>query len=390
MDVRKSVAARQAGGVPAAFAVFALGVLFIAVGLVRAWDPLGGDSINPWWHVVPLTVACGAMLAKRRHPLLALLVGLGAFAVDAYAGGSLGVLIAVVDLLYAAALYSRPGTPRRLGAAAVALVVASTAATFIITGDLQQTVLMGLQVFALLGTPLWWGLSVRQQRELAELAAARARDIQRLAELREADAVRDERTRMARDLHDALAGNLSAIAIHSEAALASPSTQDATALRAIRSASVEALEEMRSMIGLLRGDGDALVSPARLAEVGELIRAARARGAEIDYRVTPEPLPHLPAAVDQAAYRIVQEAVNNATRHAAGAPLSIEVEAGPERLRITARNSRGSSGESLPGGMGTTTMRERAEALGGTFSAGWTADDEWRVDASIPLVSVIA
>ncbi|MBF0671730.1 MAG: two-component sensor histidine kinase [Salinibacterium sp.] len=389
MDVREWWGQDRTRALAETLGVAALGLLLLSVGLVRAWEPLGDHAFSPWWHVLPLAVACGAILIERRHPLIALGIGLVAFAVDAYAGGSLGVIIALVNLLYAAALYSGPGTPRRLGIAAVAVVIASTAGTFIVTGDLQQTILMGLQVFALLGTPLWWGLSVRQQRELAELAAARARDIQRLAELREADAVRGERTRMAHDLHDALAGNLSAIAIHSEAALtADTPAREAQALGAIRSASVEALEEMRSMIDLLRGEDDTLVSPARLAEIAELVAGARSRGTEVHYRVTPEPIPRLPAAVDHAAYRIVQEALGNAARHAMGASIRIEVEVRAEKVDIRVTNARGNAtADAAGGGMGTTTMRERAEALGGTFSAGWTPDDHWLVRATIPLAT---
>lgn len=371
-----------------ALGVAVLGLLFIAVGLVDAWGFPGGVEVDPWWFAIPLAVACGAMLIKRRHPLVALGIGLVAFGVDAYAGGSLGVIVALVDLLYAAALFSGPGVPRRLVAAALAVVLAVTAVTFIVGGSLQDTVIMGVQTFALLGTPLWWGLSVRQQRELAELAAARARDIQHLSELRESDAVRSERTRMASELHDALAGNLSAIAIHSAAALAQqPDRRDAEALRAIRSASVEALEEMRSMIELLRGEGDALIAPARLAEVCDLVTAARSRGVDVHYTVTPDPHPHLPAAVDHAAYRIVQEALGNATRHAIGATVHVSVEVAVESLSIVVSNSRGASAvDATGGGLGTTTMRERSEALGGSFAAGWDSNDDWVVRATIPIV----
>ncbi|WP_158268772.1 sensor histidine kinase [Salinibacterium hongtaonis] len=373
-----------------ALGVAVLGLLFIAVGLVDAWGFPGGVVVDPWWFAIPLAVACGAMLIKRRHPLVALGIGLVAFGVDAYAGGSLGVIVALVDLLYAAALFSGPGIPRRLVAAALAVVLAVTAVTFIVGGSLQDTVIMGVQAFALLGTPLWWGLSVRQQRELADLAAARALDIQRLSELRESDAVRGERTRMASELHDALAGNLSAIAIHSAAALAQqqPDHRDAEALRAIRSASIEALEELRSMIELLRGEGDALIAPARLAEVCDLVTAVRSRGVDVHYTVTPDPPPHLPAAVDHAAYRIVQEALANATRHAIGAAVHVSVEVAVESLSIVVSNSRGASMvDPTLGGLGTTTMRERSEALGGSFAAGWDSNDDWVVRATIPIVS---
>ncbi len=301
------------------------------------------------------------------------------------------------------------------------MVVVGTALTAVATTDLQTTVLVGLQLFALLGTPWWWGTSVRQQAELTRLATERAEDLRRLAALNEAETVARERARMARDLHDAIAGNLSAIAIHAEAALAVPAgasaaaERDRTALESVRAASVTSLREMRSMIDLLRSGedgaagadgsaGDGIVpsgtasgsadadagppvtatAPPRLAQAGALLDAARATGLDLRWDGVPaSDLPPLTAAVDQAAYRILQESLTNAAKHAPGARVlvTVGVRDGELELRVESlpgepaggpglRPSDGSA-EADRTGIGMITMRERAEAVGGRFEAGW-------------------
>lgn len=406
-----------------------VGVLLIAVGLVDTW---GGTPIGPgperWWFLVPLAAICAAQLGRRRRPLLALGSGLAIFAADAAMGGSIGVMLVLIDLIYTVALFSSARAVRRLEIAVGVVVGAALAVTFVVTGSSREAVLLALFAFAILGTPLWWGRTVRQQADLAALARARAQDLQDLTTLREQQAVRAERTRMARDLHDAIAGNLSAIAIHTEAALAASDADAATnatataaddaTLRTIRAASVASLEEMRAMILLLRtGDGPGsgggvgvdddgsgefgahagndragsgsgeLTSPARLGELDDLLALARARGLRVRADVAAPA--GLPAAVDQAAYRIVQEALTNAAVHAPGADVDVVI-AGGRTCTIEVR----SRGARLPvatpvrsGGLGLTTMRERAEALGGTFAAGpveGAVAPTWLVTASIP------
>ncbi|UNX55161.1 histidine kinase [Georgenia sp. TF02-10] len=462
--VRGSARARD---VSDAAGIALVGLVLLAAGLVGtspvAAAPTGADR---WWLAVPLLTICAVMLGKRRRPLLALLAGTAVFAADAMLGGSLGVLLGLLDLIYSAALYAGAAAVRRLEVLAGAVVVGGSAATFVGTGDPPQTVNVALTLFAVLGTPLWWARTVRQQAELAALATARAGDLQRLAALRETEVVRAERTRMARDLHDALAGNLSAIALHTEAALVAPpapapglapapapaaapasapgpalalaragstagplttpaptgaapagppaETRERQALRAIRTASVAALQEMRSMILLLRTGGtgaEEVASPARLAGLGTLLDGARSGGLRV--RAETAALPEtLPTAVDQAAYRIIQEALTNAAKHSPGAAVTVRVGVADDALHLSVVSA-GPAGPGGPGrpapaeprrpwladgdanpsapaaGVGLLTMRERAEGLGGTFEAGWEPSGDaplrWRVRAILPL-----
>lgn len=386
-----------------AAATFALGLLLIAVGLVGTWGGEGPlSTTNRWWFLIPLGCICVVMLGKARRPLLALAAGVVIFVVDVLMGGSLGVMIALLDLIYSAALRVSAAALRRLGLAVAGCVVGGATLTFVASGSLQQSVYVGLLVFAVLGTPLWWGRSVRQQSALAALASARAQDLARLGELREQEVVHAERTRMAGDLHDALASHLSAIAIHAEAALSAPQASPADdparagttrtegrerqALTAIRSSSVAALREMRAMIDLLRTGDEGHTSPARLAEVASLAEGFRGDGMELSIAL-PDTTIELPAAVDQAAYRIVQESLANALKHGSHGPVDVTVAVNGPRLEIEVTNpAQPPPPDQSPttSGVGLLTMRERAEALGGTFAAG-PGDGAWRVHAALPV-----
>ncbi|WP_299277209.1 histidine kinase [uncultured Georgenia sp.] len=384
-----------------AVSTFLIGLVLLAAGLVGTLGggraPLVADS-GRWPFVLTLTAVCVVMLGKARWPLLTLGAGLAVFGVDVVLGGSVGVTIALLDLFYSAALRASAPAVRRLGVGVVVCVGGGAAATFVATGDLRSTANIALLLFAVFGTPLWWGRSVRQQKELAELASARARDLARIGELREQEVVHAERTRMAGDIHDALASHLSAVAIHAEAALALPrpdaeepaARRDREALSAIRSSSVAALREMRAMIDLLRTGDEARTSPARLDELGTLVAGFRGEGMAVTVHGAAE-LPSLPAAVDQAAYRIVQEGLANALRHGADGPVDVTLahDGGTLRVEVTNDTSadRPPAGTGEPAGsssgVGLLTMRERAEALGGTFCAGRDGH-RWRVRAVIP------
>ncbi len=373
---------------------FAVGLALLGVGLVGTWG--GGPTAagTRWWYVLTLVAMCTLLLGKARRPLLTLAGGAVVFAVDLALGGSMGVMVGLLDLIYSAALRVSAPALRRLGTGVAACVIGGTVAAFVVTGDLRETANVALLAFAVLGTPLWWGRSVRQQTELAALASARAHDLARIGELREQEVVHAERTRMAGDLHDALASHLSAVAIHSEAALAAPrpagdervARRDREALSAIRASSVAALREMRAMIVLLRTGEEARTSPARLDELDALVAGFRGQGMAVSvHRDAPA---ELPAAVDQAAYRIVQESLANALRHGRGGPVDVAVDRVDGALHVGVVNplARPDGFRAAPpgSGVGLLTMRERAEALGGTFSA--AADGgRWHVHATIPL-----
>ncbi|MFD6093897.1 sensor histidine kinase [Oerskovia sp. NPDC060338] len=440
-----------------AVGVFVVGVLLLLVDVVRVWAVPPLVTVDGrWWHVLPLLVGCVALAAKREHPAVALVVGAVAFAVDLSFGGSLGMVLVLWDLLYASGLHGSKRLRTVVGVVVGVLVVAVAVLTGEHYRDVQGFVLGGIQVAAILATPLWWAANVRQKSDLADLAAERAdletqradleaqraADLEQIAALGQHEAVRAERAAMARDLHDVIASHLSAIAIHSGAALASPpdAARDRAALELVRSSSITSLEEMRAMILLLRSDlprdvsprgsmpgadrsaapdlstateqrsgrgrsvgrtgsagratvlgGEAVAAPARLARLDDVLASALAQGLTVDVE-DPDGARSatLPAAVDQAAHRIVQEALTNAAKHAPGARVKVVLGLGRDRLTVEVASSLTDEPRPLPPSLSTRTglltMRERAEALGGTFAAGPdAAGDSWSVRATLPL-----
>lgn len=384
-------------------AVAVAGLGFIALGVVDNVGPLPPfvpDWLaDPWWHAVPLLLGCLALLAKRHRPLTVTVVVVVMTVADAVIGGSLGVYLVLIDALYHLVVYCpRPWVRPTIGVVAVWIGL-GTVVAFVLTGDLRIASFALIQLFAILGTPVWWALSVRQQSELAELASARADDLHRLSDLHRARAVQDERARMAQDLHDALSSHLSTIAIHSGAALSSRdkpvhlSAEDQqAALREIRGASVRALADLREMIQLLRTGQDEITPAAHVGDIEPLLAAARGTGLQVVLETDLTRLPRLPSVVDQAAYRIVQESLANAIKHAPGSTVRVSVEACPRerRLRLDISCRPGTTTVTGPpgSGLGLTTMRDRAATLAGTFHAGWEGDGpgrSWVVRADLPL-----
>ncbi|WP_327150549.1 sensor histidine kinase [Nocardia sp. NBC_01329] len=351
-----------------------------------------------WPRIVILALASSALLVRRRAPITAMVLGLVPLALDLSLGPTLPIWLVYTDLIYAAVVY---GTRRQMQGAVVAwLALSATAAGVVlaITGDWHLMSLALVLAAAFVGTSLWWGLTVRAHKETADAERARARAQSLVAELDRQAAVTDERKAMARDLHDVIAGHLSAIALQSEAALGIlDGTADprlAGVLGSIRTNSVEALREMRTMIGLLGRDDDAdqTAAPGRLAQLPGLVAAARQAGMPV--RVQLDLGATVPAgAVDQAAYRIVQEAVTNVMKHAPGQPVDIDVRAESAALTVTIRNALTGGSPPAQAGpadadrRGLTNMRERATALGGTLRAGPEAG-AWWVRARLPLVAV--
>ncbi|CAM3494552.1 sensor histidine kinase [Occultella aeris] len=369
-----------------AVAVLIVGLSLILADLMPTLTDLPTTPVPAPWHAIPLVVGAAIMLGKRRHPIAALIAGAAVLAVDTVMGLSLGVMLVFIDLLYSAALFASARAVRVLLTTAAAIIAGSALAAWVASGDPRLGFFIGLQAFALLATPIWWGTSVRQQKELADLAHERVADAERLALLRQAERLRDERERMARDLHDAISGNLSAIAITTEAALARPDGgADRAALLAARRSSVAALTEMRSMITLLRAGDEPELAPARLSDPVELAGLGVAHGLNLT-------LPArfgadgLPAAVDQAGFRILQEALTNATKHGAGR-VEARLTDDDGTLVIEVSNAVGPARRGDAPGYGLEIMAERATAVGGSCRAG-PDGGRWLVQARLPAVAV--
>lgn len=410
--VTKAVMAEdRRGDVSTAATLLVIALGLDALGLIRTtWD--GPANVPAWWFVIPTVIGCTALIWRRVRPLSALTVASVAFGIDIALGGSVGLIVVVWEGLYSVHLHGRP-VGRRVTALSVALFAL---ALMIVagreSGDFREAVFVGLQVSTLLVMPMWWGGNLRQGRELTAAAHERGRlererssALLHLAESARHDAVRAERTTVARDLHDVVASHLSAIAITSGAALAGAAEpeRDRAALRSIRSESLASLQEMQAMIRVLSSDqtsgsaGAPVVAAPRAAQLVPVVEQARLAGLDLvvtdpDGALTGTAV--LPAAVDHAVYRVVRESLTNVLKHggahaelrvAAGASLELEVRDVGVRPGDASRDT----AEVRSGtGLGLVSMRERVESLGGSFEAGAEAGPDgggWRVRAALPL-----
>ncbi|MEV1044900.1 histidine kinase [Streptomyces sp. NPDC049916] len=380
----------------------ALAVSGLLGGLVLWWLGLhtqGGRSpLAPWVTLVPLTAMAGAVLLRRAAPRTALAAGTLALVADQFTWGSLATVLMFTDVMYAAVLYGPPAAARRLPVATLLITVASTIG-FLAWFREPEALLIGLLVGLVSFVPALTGVSVRSHRAAADSARLAAAQTARLAEMDRTQAVAAERARMARELHDMVANHLSAVAIHSTAALSidDPETSR-SALKVIRENSVEGLAEMRRLIGLLRagGEDEPPAAAPTLAALDTLIRQTNVNGASAGLVCTleddrgPEP-PALPTPVELAAYRIAQESLTNALKHAAPGSVVVRLGRAGELLTVEVTSAYGERpGPTAPGsGAGIVGMRERVALLGGTFEAGAEQGGGdakvWRVRAELPL-----
>lgn len=382
-----------------AAAIAALSVLAAAVGLGAIWDVLTvlPEPVSPWWGVLLAAPAVVCVALKRRYPRTGLAITSALALIALFTVGGLGTIIALLDLLWTVTLRAAPAGRRRILVACAVATAAITGITLAVTADVRIAVLVGLQLGALLGTDYWWATAVAQANELAELHRREAREVVRVAERDREQALQRERDGMARELHDLVAGHVAAMAIRAEAALSSDrdAERDRAALGAVRDSSLEAHQALRSMIAVLRAGGGELVVPPRLDRVPGFVEDARHAGLEVDLEERPTPV--LPDAVEQLAARVVQEALANAVRHAAGgrASISLAVDGGVLVVRIDSWDGRPLARPELPGnGSGLAMLAERVRAIGGRFDAGPGTGSAaasrvggWTVRAELPLVT---
>ncbi|MDX2645212.1 histidine kinase [Streptomyces sp. PA03-1a] len=351
-----------------------------------------------WLPLLPLVVMAGCELLRRTAPRVAIVLGVLTFCADFVIGSLLVTVLMFTDLVYAAVLYGPKRLTRVVPVVSV-LCTAALTATAVAVHPVAESLLIGVVGALVSVAPAWTGVVVRRHRDEAAHERLRAEQTALLAELDHREAVGRERARMARELHDMVAGHLSAIAIHSTAALSLDRHEGPAreALAVIRENSVEGLSEMRRLIGLLRDstgeDGEPAPVPrlAGLDALLEQMRAAAPHSAFVLRDGRPEGAAALPAPVELAAYRIVQESLTNVLKHAAPGEVPVLLEQEGEALTVTVASPCRIGGPGhrpdprAPGsGSGLIGMRERAELLGGTFEAG-REGTTWRVRAVLPM-----
>ncbi len=259
-------------------------------------------------------------------------------------------------------------------------------------GALLIDVHTALAAVFLTAIPVFAGIIVRSRnsnREQLRVAERRHEGERTLLE---------ERQRIARELHDVVAHHMSVIAIQAEAApyrTADPPAELVESFADIRASALSGLGELRRVLGVLRSETAGTTPTPGLDDLDGLLESARNGGVTVTCEISGTPRP-LPEGVDLSAYRIVQEALSNAMRHAPGASVQVRLHYGEAALVIEVRNGgaqavRHHDGDALSrgGGHGIIGMRERATMLGGHLSAALTIHDEWLVTAALPLDNAV-
>ena len=238
------------------------------------------------------------------------------------------------------------------------------------------------------------GRTVRGWRHKTVALEAANRELEERRELEAQAAVAVERGRIARELHDVIAHNVSMIVVQAGAAARvltgdQPHVRDA--LTAIESTGRETVDEMRRLLGVLRraDDGLALAPQPGLRDLESLVAHVREAGLPVALRFEGEPVA-LPPGIDLSAYRIVQEALTNALKHAGGARAEVTVRYQTGAVELEIRDDGDGSGDAGGTGHGLIGMRERVALWGGRLDAGRPEGGGWAVRARLPVGSAAA
>jgi signal transduction histidine kinase len=317
---------------------------------------------------------------RRRAPLLVAVVIAALTTVSSVAGGP--ATLAAVSLATA----RRPGQIVLVGIAGLTAAMGySVLAPSMVSSSLGVT--FGVNLVFIVGI-LGWGMYLGSRRELLWTLRRRAQRAEDERDLRVAQARVTERTRIAREMHDVLAHRITQVSMQAGALgfrddLAADRLREG--LAHIQNQANEALHELRGILGVLREDGTgqpAAQPQPTYGDVARLVAEARASGSnvQLDDQVDQEGQP-VPDAVGRTVYRIVQEGLTNARKHAPGALVSINLTGGPERgIAVELRNPLGfnpfPTATSAPGaGLGMVGLRERTELRGGRLHHGLDRGD---------------
>jgi len=338
------------------------------------------DRVNALTILLLLT-GPALLLLRRRFPLATLLSVAAVTAVFLLLGNPYGpVFLSVIVALFNAVLHGRRLFAWIAGPTCVAALL--------IVMDLTSVEYsIGLSEVAFAAA--WLTLIM----VVAEIVKARKDRAIQAEATREEQAKRragEERLRIAREVHDVLAHHVSLINVQSGVALHlidEQPEQVRQALTAIKASSKEVLVELRNILGVLR-DVDGSSAPrhpvASLDQLDSLLERMRSAGLTVRLTVSGEKR-QVPSGVDAAALRIVQESLTNTYRHAGPAEADVRLEYLPDELRVQVDDSgRGQANGSVGTGSGLTGMRQRAEALGGSLSAGPRQGGGFRVSATLP------
>ncbi|MCE0762761.1 sensor histidine kinase [Pseudonocardia kujensis] len=368
-----------------------LGVCVAAALLVAAVVGVGpavADARPPDAGAAALALAtAGAVAIRRRHPVAASAV-LAAVPLLWFLGPYPGRLVALVPLIGCSTLAALRGWRWGLASAVVTALV-QIVAIRVVLGD-TETVGVVPDAVLLAATASSAGAAVGYHRAvLAVTRAEHARETQAREE-RARRLAAEERLRIARELHDVVGHTMATVSVQAGVGLHVAEQRPAQAreaLAAIKTICDDGLTDVRTILGVLRADGppgEPLAPRGGLDRLADLRDTAEATGLHVELQVDGEPRP-LPAPVDLAAYRIVQEALTNVIRHAGARTVRLALTYEPSRLVVRIRDDGRAPAGSTDRGHGIAGMRERARALSGRLTAAPHPDGGFEVHAELPV-----
>jgi signal transduction histidine kinase len=330
-----------------------------------------------WVTVAVVAVQGVALWWRRRRPFLVLAIVVISILVEWRVAPERELSSpALAFAVYAESVYDR--SPARVWVGGIAIVITVAAVLGLLLG--QFSIVRGIIPGGAISLVAWViGDYMRSRRQFFTDIVARHRQERE-------QAAEEERMRIARELHDVVAHNVSVMAIQAGAArVAGNNSKDA--LQSIETTARDTLAELNHLLGVLRKDSDAPLSPQPgLDQVETLVNTARQAGLESSLKVTGEHRP-LPAALDLSAYRILQEAITNVLKHAQATRVEVTIAYQPDAVLLTVSDN-GMGVQQRVGaatGHGLIGMRERVELFNGELTAGSGSLGGYTVHATLPL-----
>ncbi|SFS51034.1 sensor histidine kinase [Saccharopolyspora flava] len=347
----------------------------IDIGLALFFSGLFQEFTSPWMFLLHLAGML-ALVARRGFPLVLAAVSIALLVFAQYPP------VAWVALYTCARRYGASRTTWITGVVIIAAGVGAQFARFPAWDGFATLLSIGVNS-ALYTVPGMLGLWLQQRQVQVAATRERIQRAERERALRAERAVGDERRRIARELHDVIAHRASVLSLQAGAlTLHAKDARTAETAEIIRDNSSKALTELRGMLRVLREGPSEIAEAPTAADIAELVRES---GPGVRLSI-PDELPAISGTTGRAAYRVVQEALTNAARHAPDAEVSVVVEAGDE-LSVTVTNGPSPRPPAPGAGYGLLGMRERVALAGGTLETGPTGDGGFRVAAVLPRMS---
>jgi signal transduction histidine kinase len=368
-------------------------LLLAGLGVSLAGATIGqhqphGPTGPLWVDVLAIVAIITPLFARRRFPFGAPLAVAVAVSLTSFVDERLVPFDFVMFLAGCAAVFLM-GLLRERTQAVAGLVIACGAAALVAYKDPEGN--LGAFIATSVAFGIIWTIAFALGRKFQEAdeAKERATRAEREREGRALSAVTEERARIARELHDVVGHSVSVMTVQASAVrrLLRPEQQrEREALLIVEQTGREALAEMRRMVGVLRRpeEAPALAPQPSLEHLGKLVEQAREAGLPVELRVEGDPLP-LPAGVDLTAYRLVQEGLTNALKHARAQRAQVVVRYSDGDIEVTVSDDGQGAGSGDGGGHGLVGMRERVAVYGGELEAGPGPEGGYRLRARLPL-----